>query len=167
MSEKNLHYLHELSDYKVASDYPDVRGWEIKDADGRVVGKVDGLLVNKKEKRVVYLDVDVDESLLEEGHEPLATPASEGVHEFLNEDGEDHLIVPIGMVTIDEDNEVVQSNKINSDTFRNAKRFSKGRSIEPEYELIIFSQLSTEGNYNKEIDEDFYKRKEFNDNYNR
>ncbi|MDQ6890962.1 MAG: PRC-barrel domain-containing protein [Bacteroidota bacterium] len=65
---KNLYYLHELSGYKVADDYPDVRDWKVEDANGRLVGKVDGLLVNKTAERVVYLDVEVDKSIIEEGH---------------------------------------------------------------------------------------------------
>ena len=47
--ERNLYYLEELSDYKVADSDKDVRGWEVKDIDGRTVGKVDNLLVNKRE----------------------------------------------------------------------------------------------------------------------
>lgn len=47
--EKNrsLFYLDELSDYKVKSGDPDVRGWHVKDKDQRVIGKVENLLVNK------------------------------------------------------------------------------------------------------------------------
>jgi hypothetical protein len=72
---KNLYYLHELSDYKVADDYADVRDWEVIDADKRTIGKVDGLLVNKDAERVVYLDVEVDTSLIEAGHQSYASPA--------------------------------------------------------------------------------------------
>ncbi len=60
MNNKHLFYLNELSDYKVASDDPDVRGWKVKDSDNRVIGKVDNLLVNKNTERVVYLDVVLD-----------------------------------------------------------------------------------------------------------
>jgi sporulation protein YlmC with PRC-barrel domain len=67
---RNLFRLHELSDYKVASHYPDVRGWKVIDADNRKIGEVDELLVNKATERVVYLDVEVDKKLIEEGHEP-------------------------------------------------------------------------------------------------
>ena len=49
--KKHLFYLNELSDYKVKSDNPDVRGWEIHDRDGRTIGKVDNLLVNKQTEK--------------------------------------------------------------------------------------------------------------------
>jgi hypothetical protein len=32
VKNKNLYYLEELSDYKVASEYSDVRGWDVIDA---------------------------------------------------------------------------------------------------------------------------------------
>ncbi len=64
MTEKNkdLYNLHDLSGYKVAEDYADVRDWEVIDVDKRTIGKVDGLLVSKQAERVVYLDVEVDKS---------------------------------------------------------------------------------------------------------
>ncbi len=79
---KDLFYLEELSDYEVASDYSDVRGWNVIDADKRTIGKVTNLLVSKKEERVVYLDVEVDTTLLQVGYETFQTPVSEGVHGF-------------------------------------------------------------------------------------
>lgn len=166
MAEKNLYYLNELSDYKVASDYPDVRGWEVKDTDSRTVGKVDNLLVNKRAKRVVYLDVEVDKSLLDDDYKPGGTPASEGVHEFINKEGENHLIVPIGLVRLDEDNNLVYSNEITRDIFRSAKRYSKGSTIDPEYEIIIFNHYlpKNELGNNANVDDEFYNRREFKRN---
>lgn len=160
---KNLYYLHELSDYKVADEYPDVRDWEVLDADKRCIGKVDGLLVNKEAERVVYLDVEVDASIIEAGHETYATSAKDGVHEFLNADGDNHLIVPIGMVTLDENNKKVHSNQIDHTTFAKTKRFSKGTDIDRSYEVVIISKYlpgdkSNEGN---DTDDGFYNRKEF------
>jgi hypothetical protein len=60
-TNKNLFNLDELSGYKVAENYSDVRGWDVKDANNRTIGKVDHLLVNKTAERVVYLDVEVDD----------------------------------------------------------------------------------------------------------
>ncbi len=160
---KNLYYLHELSDYKVADDYADVRDWEVIDADKRTIGKVDGLLVNKDAERVVYLDVEVDTSLIEAGHQSYASPANEGVHEFLNADGDSHLIIPIGMVTLDEDNKKVHCNQIDYTTFANTKRFKKGVEIERSYELIVLPHYSPGNKFDEEDNsgDEFYDRKEF------
>ena len=82
-NRKHLYYLNELSDFKVDSDDPDVRGWIVKDVDNRTVGKVDNLLVSKEKKRVLYLDIEVDKSIIDANHDPYGKPSSE-VHEFIN-----------------------------------------------------------------------------------
>jgi hypothetical protein len=64
-TNKNLFNLDELSGYKVAKNYNDVRVWDVKDANNRIIGKVDHLLVNKSAERVVYLDIEVDTTLIE------------------------------------------------------------------------------------------------------
>lgn len=160
---KNLYYLHELSGYKVADDYADVRDWEVIDADNRTIGKVDGLLVSKEAGRVVYLDVEVDTSLIEAGHETYAVSAEKGVHEFLNKEGENHLIIPIGIVTLDEESKKVHSKQIDYSTFAKTKRFKNGVDLERSYELTIlplyfpdnkFDEKDGSGNH-------FYTRKEF------
>ncbi len=160
---KNLYYLHELSDYKVADDYADVRDWEVIDADKRTIGKVDGLLVNKATERVVYLDVEVDTSIIEAGHQTYKTPTNEGAHEFLNADGDSHLIIPIGMVTLDEDNKKVHSSKIDYTTFANTKRFKKGVELERSYELMVLPHYFPDKIFDEESgsDNQFYNRKEF------
>ncbi|HKK39219.1 MAG TPA: PRC-barrel domain-containing protein [Cryomorphaceae bacterium] len=160
---KNLYYLDDLSKYKVASDDPDVRGWDVIDADDRRVGKVDRLLSNKETKRVVYLDVEVDRSLIEAGHEVYNKASGEGMHEFLNEEGEDHLIIPIGMVTLDEENKKVHSTEINHSTFSKTKRMKKGADVDREYELIVLTQYfpAREEDNVRPGDKDFYDREEF------
>jgi hypothetical protein len=116
----------------VAENYSDVRGWDVKDANNRTIGKVDHLLVNKTAERVVYLDVEVDTTLIEEGHNTY-----QGVHQFLNKEGENHLIIPIGMAMIDEKNKLVSTNQIDSSTFAKTKRFKKGDVIDFGYELNV------------------------------
>jgi hypothetical protein len=159
---RNLFYLKELSDYKVASDYCDVREWEVLDINNRNIGKVTGLLVNKIAERVVYLDVEVDKTLIEDGYNTYQIPASDGVHGFVNKDGDDHLIVPIGMVSLDEENKHVQTNQINYATFAKARRFSKIDVIDPDYELLLYRHYLGDITTDRiNLDEKFYDRKEF------
>lgn len=162
--KKTLYYLDELSDYKVASDYPDVRDWEVKDAQDRTVGEVDDLLVHKLAKRVVYLDVEVDEELIEEGHEPLDRSAGEGVHEFINKDGENHLIIPIGLAFVDEENKIVRCDSIDRSTFKKTRRFSKGNAVDREYELMVIQTYVPDGAGSTGMgndDDSFYDRDEY------
>ncbi|MEC5167151.1 hypothetical protein RCH18_002901 [Flavobacterium sp. PL11] len=172
---KNLYYLHELSDYKVADNYSDVRDWKVLDSDYKVIGKVDGLLVSKEAERVVYLDVEVDEALIEQGHQTFGKPTTDGVHEFLNDKGDTHLIIPIGLVTLDEDSSKVHCNSINYSTFVKTKRFKKGMELDRSYELMVLphyeiavvadeSNVATENDFSNEQripNDSFYNRKEF------
>lgn len=167
-NNKNLYYLEELSDYKVASDYYDVRGWDVIDAENRTVGKVTNLLVNKQAERVVYLDVEVNESLIEFGYKTYQVPASEDVHGFINKDGDDHLIVPIGMVSLDVEQKRVLTNQIDYNTFAKAKRFNSGTVIDRDYELILFRHYIRDDTIDITIiDKEFYNRKEFEDSLHR
>lgn len=161
--QKNLFYLHDLTSYKVASGYPDVRGWKVKDAEGNTVGKVEGLLVNKATERVVYLDVEIDEGIIGEEQRIYASAAKQGVHGFLNEEGENHLIIPIGLSDLDEEKEEVNCRKINGDTFRAAKRHKKDAPIERDYEMQVFA-IYTGSEPEKgamKADDRFYDREPF------
>lgn len=167
-NKKNLYYLEELSDYKVATDYYDVRGWVFIDAENRTVGKVTNLLVNKQAKRVVYLDVEVNQSLIEVGYNTYQAPTSDGVHGFINKDGDDHLIVPIGMVSLNHEQKKVFTNQIDYNTFAKVKRFNKGATIDPDYELVLFRHYIGDDSIDiTTMDEKFYKRKEFDNSSHR
>lgn len=144
--KKNLYYLHELSDYKVESDDPDVRGWKVKDADGRDIGKVDNLLVNKEKQKVVYLDVEVDESILEADHKPYGRPAKGEVHEFINKNGEDHLIIPVGLASLNTDEKYVYTDRIKYRTFAETKRIEKGAPIDRDYEIVVLESYNRDHN---------------------
>ena len=159
--KKNLYYLEELPDYKVASDYYDVRGWDVSDAEDRTIGKVTNLLVDKKDERVVYLDVEVNKALIEVGHKAYQTPTSDGVHGFINKDGDEHLIVPIGMVSLNTEQKKVLTNEIDYSTFAKAKRFKRGGSIDHTYESTLLRHYTGHDVIDIIMDENFYQRKEF------
>lgn len=162
-TNKNLFNLDELSDYKVSENYSDVRGWDVKDANNRLIGKVAHLLVNKTDKRVVYLDVEVEETLIEEEYNTYQNKVSEGVHEFLNNKGENHLIIPIGMASIDKTNKLITTNQIDRSTFAKAKRFRKGDVIHFAYELNLVRHYWNDNTIHSSNSVDgFYDREEFN-----
>jgi len=163
---KNLYNLEDLTDYKIAENYSDIRGWDVKDANNRTIGKVDHLLVNKTAERVVYIDVEVDESLIEDGFNTYQSPVSEGVHEFLNREGENHLIIPIGMSSIDENHKLITTQEIDSSTFAKAKRFKAGEVIDFVYELYIFRHYKGDNSIlSTNVIEGFYDREEFNNTF--
>lgn len=73
-----------MSDFRVAEEDPDVRGWSVLGSDGTRVGTVDNLLVDREAMKVRYLDVDVDDELVRSnrGH---------------------HILVPIGHARLERD----------------------------------------------------------------
>ncbi len=159
---KSLFYLEELSDYKVSNSDKDVRGWNVNDVDGRTIGKVNNLLVNKNTERVVYLDVEVDKSIIDVDYKPYSHKAKDGVHDFINEDGENHVIIPIGMAHLDLDKEIVSTRKINHDTFSRTKRKKKNMPIQRDYEVVILDTYTRpEDEVHYPEDDTFYDRQEF------
>ncbi len=152
--KKHLYYLEELSDYKVAGNYSDVRGWSVKDSDNRVIGKVENLLVNKDMERVVYLDVEVDETIIEADHDPYGKPANADVHEFVNKEGENHIIIPIGLIDINESQKFVYTNSIDHQTFAETKRIKTGAPINREYEEAVMQSYKRDrDNESRDYDE--------------
>lgn len=161
--KKHLYYLEELSDYKVDSHYSDVRKWPVKDRDNRVIGKVSNLLVNINLEKVVYLDVEVDETIIEANHDPYATPANKGVREFVNQKGENHIIIPIGMVTIDDKQKFVYTDSIDYQTFAGTKRMTSGANIDRDYEMMVLNSYNRDRStrYDEDFDRDPEYKKEF------
>ncbi|MDT7827600.1 photosystem reaction center subunit H [Pricia sp. S334] len=135
--EKYLYYLNELSDYKVDDKYADVRDWVVKDATMRPIGTVTNLLVNKISERVVYLDVEVEPSIIDAKHDPYKGPANSEVREFINEKGENHIIIPIGLVDINMAEEYVFTEEIDHKTFAETKRIRRDTPIVRDYENAV------------------------------
>ncbi|HEY1194140.1 PRC-barrel domain-containing protein [Flavobacterium sp.] len=165
--DRKLYRLDELPDYKVASDYSDVRGWKIVDADNRTIGKVDNLWVNKDMQRVVYLDVNVDKELIEDSKREIHdTIANQNEREFMYRDGDSHLIIPIGSVTINKDTKIVQANSIGYDTFRKTGRYDTQHYFDRNYERAVLRSYYPDEEFRSGNDSDddvFYSRKEFGD----
>ncbi len=103
-----------------------------------VARKVDNLLVSKDAERVVYLDAEMDKSLAEDEHETSTVAVGKGMHEFLNKDGDNHIIVPTELVRLEEKNRKVICKELNHETFAKTGRFSKETSMGQLYELNIF-----------------------------
>jgi hypothetical protein len=165
---KNLYYMNELPDYQIARGYHDVRDWEIKDVHDRTIGKVDNLLVDIQTSRVVYLDVEVDNAIIHEEHDLYTVNSRGDVHEFINTEGQNHLLVPIGQVVLHPDQKYVQTNSVDVRFFANSKRMAKGSPVSRDYELLIVDSYGEETESRTLrpgplLNGKFYDRKEFDD----
>lgn len=140
--EKQIYYLSELKDYEVDGSYADVRDWIVKDSALRNIGTVKNLLVNKKTERVVYLDVQVDSSIIDAKHDPYGEPGNSAIREFINADGENHIILPIGLVDINVDDKYVFTESIDHTTFAETKRIKQNTPIERDYETAVLDSYA-------------------------
>ncbi|MNQ43912.1 PRC-barrel domain protein [compost metagenome] len=163
--DKNLYRLDALSNYKVASNYSDVRGWKIVDAENHTIGKIDNLWVNKDMQRVVYLDVKLDKGLLDDSrNEVRDVIANDHGKEFIYKEGDSHIIIPIGSVNINTDTKIVMANSIGYDTFRNTSRYNRENNFDRDYERRVMKSYYPENDPGSGYDSDddaFYKRREF------
>lgn len=82
-AEVPLSRLADIDDYQVAGD-ADPRGWTLVSGDGREIGRVNELLVDRSELTARYLDVALDEAAL--GLEPV----------------DRHILVPVEQVRLEQ-----------------------------------------------------------------
>lgn len=99
--------LEDLEDFQVAEGEPDVRGWDVLGGDGRKLGEVDQLLIDTTAMKVRYLDVDVEDDLVES-------------------DQDRHILIPIGFARIDEDSDQVIVDNLDADRVRTFPVYDHG-----------------------------------------
>src|SRR5215207_7379500 len=90
--------LKDLGDYEVAEGYPDPRGWTVRSADGRDVGKVHDLIVDTGSMRTRYLAVRLDD-------------------DFAGTRRDQDVMIPIGTARIDDDGDNVIVNGLAAERF--------------------------------------------------
>ena len=118
--------LDELDDIEVASHDPDPRGWQVVDSDGHRVGRVDHVIGDTAAMKARYLTVEVDDD--------LATDR--------------HVLVPVGHVDLDTDNQRVLSRALHRDRIADVPAY-EGGSIDRDYENRLrhhYDRLYTGGN---------------------
>ena len=92
-----LRRLRDLTDFEVADDNPDVRGWTVRGGDGQALGVVHELIVEPTALKVRYLDVQLDSRFQ--------------INEY-----ENHILLPIGVASLDTDDDNVFVPALNAQT---------------------------------------------------
>ncbi|MGV3541459.1 MAG: PRC-barrel domain-containing protein [Rufibacter sp.] len=141
--------LHNLTDYKVADHNLDVRGWEVVGADGKRLGVVDDLIVDREVMKVRYLDIDVDKHLL------------------LPDTDLRHILIPIGAAHLDDDSDQVFVSNLNEQSLGRYP-FYHGGPVEADYEHRVMHAITHPGETyastgNTAPTEDFYRQEHFNE----
>ena len=101
--------LQELggSDFEIVDNQPNIKGWTVKNAQGQTVGEVDELIFDVQSRKVRYMVVDLESSVLDlESRDVL---------------------VPIGLAELHEDDDDVILPNITVDQLRALPAYEKGR----------------------------------------
>jgi len=95
-----LRRLRDLTNFEVADGNPDVRGWLVRGGDGQALGTVHELLVEPAALKVRYLDVELDARFHGNKHE-------------------NHILLPIGVASLDAEGDNVFVPALNAEAVRN------------------------------------------------
>lgn len=115
-------YLEELSasDFEVADKQPDINGWEIVDPLGNELGEVEDLIFDSNARKVRYVVANLE------------------LEELENEGNDDYLVlIPIGIVDLDEDEEEVILPEVSIGFLATLPRYTPGKTISPAEELAL------------------------------
>jgi hypothetical protein len=119
-----LRRLRDLTDFEVADGNPDVRGWTVRGNDGHALGVVHELIVEPEALKVRYLDVELDARF------------KRGPHE-------NHILLPIGVASLDTDGDNVFVPALNTETVQAYPPYSEIQ-ITRDYEEAMLRALGIE-----------------------
>ena len=145
--------LQELSGsgYEVAKGQPDIRGWEVRDVNAYLIGKVNELIFDIRARKVRYLIVNVNDS-----KELQLEKRS--------------VMIPIGLAVLEPKNDDVILPNVTPFQLRALPRYHKDDlGMRAEHAIsTVFGRTDARmpANYtdDQEVDENFYNNEMFNEN---
>ncbi|WP_316811640.1 PRC-barrel domain-containing protein [Pedobacter heparinus] len=155
--EHHVHHrtinLEELSssNFEIADHQPDINGWELVDAEGNEIGEVEDLIFDPQEGKVRYIVADIDSD--QENHTG-------------------YVLIPIGLVTLDDDEEEVMVSMQHTAVIYTLPPYEKGKTISPVEELAVRYAFLGAGSLPnaaavvyEQHPEDFYNHGHFSDDH--
>jgi photosynthetic reaction center H subunit len=124
METQVLRRLRDLTDFEVADDNPDVRGWTVRGGDGQALGMVHELIVDPEAMKVRYLDVELD-------------------GRFHINEHENHILLPIGVAALDAEDDNVFVTALTAESVLNYPPYVEIQ-ITREYEEAMLRALGQE-----------------------
>jgi photosynthetic reaction center H subunit len=139
-----LVHLDDVSEFKVADGDPDIRGWDVRTADGRKIGTVEDLIVDTGLMKVRYIEARLDTAV---------TRTSD----------ERHVLIPIGTARLDDDEDDVYlaTNIVNPEQLPAYDH----QPLTRDFEVSLRGQFGG-GNADmvgKEVDDEFYRHDLYDD----
>jgi len=147
--------LQELggSDFEIADNQPNIKGWTVKNTQGQTIGEVEELIFDVESRKVRYMVVDLEDSVLD--LEPR------------------DVLVPIGLAELHESDDDVILPNITADQLRALPIYEKGqigrdtessvRSVFGGLGTTIAAGTALAGTAPANQSEDFYNHDHFNE----
>jgi photosynthetic reaction center H subunit len=121
---------------------PDVRGWEASTRDGKRIGKVYELIVDPKARKIRYIEIQTDKDMGKR-------------------DEDEHILVPIGVTSLDEKEDKVI---VNMDfSVMSSYPLYRGGEIARSYEDSIRSAVRMDTLTARDPDDEYYDDNYYND----
>lgn len=143
---KNLQFVDKLDDYKVHHDDVDIRGFSVKLPTGETVGEVEGLLADVGAKLVRYVEVEVDDDVIER-------------HTSGYFDADDkHFLLPVGLIDINAGTRSVTLYGIGMNHLIDYPRFNRNNGYTTGYEVDTNEYLADFHEYGSTFDRNKFGR---------
>jgi len=113
--------LSSLKNFEVADGDPDVRNWDVRDAENNKIGKVAELIVDSEGMVVRYLEIALDREVAGTGDDR-------------------HVLIPIGFVTLAQYHDEVFLKNLPKDVLLNCPDYD-GATITRDHELAVRKAL--------------------------
>src|SRR3954467_201573 len=144
MATRKIHYskLVELgnSGYEIVADEPDIRKWRVTNANGRVLGVVDELLVDRQLNKIRYIVLDMQ-------GKPLNLLSRK-------------VLIPIGIAQLDRVDDIVILPTITLEHLATLPTYKKGKlTFETERKIRnVFAASNAPVDYDNDVaDDTFYQ----------
>lgn len=118
-----LVHLADMRELRVADGDPDIRGWDVRTADGEKVGSVRDLVVDTQLMKVRYIEARID-------------------REVLNTGSDRHVLIPIGSARLDDSKDDVYLNAAIVDP-RSLPPYDRALLLSRDYEVSLLERFPT------------------------
>lgn len=129
---EDLKFVDNLDDYKVHHDDVDIRDFDVKLSTGETIGEVEGLLADVSAELVRYVEIEVEEDVINRHISGKYTADDR------------HVLIPIGLVTINEADKTITVNGIGLEHMFDFPRYNRNNETgyTTSYELDVNNYLS-------------------------
>lgn len=131
-SENRLYALHDLDESKRNTKAPDLRGWEVVDRNRKRLGKVDDLMADPETGNVRYVQVELDDKLLDESRDTFVKSRGSGRDELVKTGA--LALIPVGMAYASKEEHRIMADTATRESYATAPRHLRSDKLSSDYE---------------------------------